>query len=320
MSTEASVATPLTDGDWDSLLYRINSGTCTPFIGPGACAGIYDVYEIARQWAALFQYEVTGFLDLPRVCRYISVKHDVMRPKELVRKNFTIKTPDFRAPETLNDPHRVLSELPFPVYITTNYDDLMWQALAARKAKEPRKDFCRWNESIPEEPPSPFGPDTTYKPSAANPVVFHLYGNTDCEESLVVTDDDYLEFLISVSMDQSSKTKRMIPTRIERAMSGSSLLLLGYRLDDWDFRVLFHLLLNYPRSDRMHVAVQIAPSEDASLDKQQEKLKKHLEVYQSYLASYFESKKLTVRVSLQSCQEFVTELKDRWERSPYAIQ
>ncbi len=318
MSGELSVS-PLTDREWDSLLERINNGHCTPFIGPGACAGIYDVYAIARQWAKDFDYKVNGVLDLPRVCRYISVTNDVARPKELVRSAFNIRTPDFRAPDTLNDPHRVLAELPFPVYITTNYDDLMWQALAARGARDPRKDFCRWNDSIPKEPASPFDPSTTYQPNVANPIVFHLYGNTDCEEALVVTDDDYLEFLISVSKDQSSKSNRMIPSRIERAMAGSSLLLLGYRLDDWDFRVLFHLLLNYPRSTRMHVAVQIAPSEDESLAEQKEKLEKQLEVYQSYVASYFESKQLKVRVSLQPCQQFVTELKERWRRSKHAI-
>jgi hypothetical protein len=50
----------------------------------------------------------------------------------------------------------------------------------------------------------------------------------------VLTEDDYLDFLVKVSWDNT-----VIPPRIAEALTDSSLLLLGYHLQDWDFRVMF---------------------------------------------------------------------------------
>lgn len=249
----------------------------------------------------------------------MSVKGDVIRPKELIYRDFgpSMKAPDFSSPDTSDDPHRILAELPFPIYITTNYDDLMWRALRSRRDKDARKELCRWNDAISISQISAFDPNAL-PASPANPIVFHLYGHTEFLESLVVTDDDYLEFLISVSKDQSARMNRMIPSRIERAMNGASLIFLGYRIDDWDFRVLFHLLLSYRQSSsRMRVAVQIAPNQGQAKEEQQEEVEKKLEVYQAHLARYFQSKNLKIHVSLQTCQDFAKDLRDKWRSSPY---
>src|SRR6185437_9644170 len=88
-------------------------------------------------------------------------------------------------------------------------------------------------------------------------------------ESLVFTEDDYYEFLINVSSDDDS-----IPKRVRRAMTGTSLLLLGYRMEETDFRVLFHYLLAKSlqvSSRRTHVAVQV-PVDEAKPEEQRKKV------------------------------------------------
>lgn len=313
-------AQSLRDDDWNTILERIDGGNCTPFIGPGARIDGPDVYDVARLWASEFEYPPDDYLDLPRVGRHVSVKRDVMRPKELIQRHFgpNMSAPNFSSPTTIDDPHRILAELPFPIYITTNYDDLMWRALKSRGDKDARKELCRWNDFISTAQRSAFDQEAV-PASPANPIVFHLYGHTESLESLVVTDDDYLEFLISVSRDQSAKNNRMIPSRIERAMNGASLIFLGYRIDDWDFRVLFHLLLSYRQSSsRMHVAVQIAPNKSQAKQDQQEEIETKLEAYQAHLGRYFQSKNLKIHVSLKTCQDFVKDLRDKWKGSPYA--
>jgi len=80
-------------------------------------------------------------------------------------------------------------------------------------------------------------------PSVANPVVFPLPrsdGKTWTRWSL--TEDDYFEFLMNVSKDRT-----LIPSRIEKAMTGSSLLLLRLPSKRLGFRVMFHLLASYLR-------------------------------------------------------------------------
>jgi hypothetical protein len=69
-----------------------------------------------------------------------------------------------------------------------------------------------------------------------------------------------------------------VPPRIREAWAGTSLLFLGYRLADWDFRVLFRSILSYlERSIGLaHVSVQLVPGEDRISEKQKQKAQEYL--------------------------------------------
>jgi len=45
-----------------------------------------------------------------------------------------------------NEVHQVLASLNLPLYLTTNCDNFMTAALAAR-GRQPSREICRWNES-----------------------------------------------------------------------------------------------------------------------------------------------------------------------------
>src|SRR5262249_31993337 len=139
--------------------------------------------------------------------------------------------------------------LPLPLYLTTNYDDFMVQALA-KQDKDPRRDLCRWNPEIQDEP-SVFEKEPGYQPTVANPLVFHLHGHTR-PESLVLTEDDYLRFLAAMAGEQD-----LLPPPVQKGLATASLLFLGYRLADWNFRVLLQGLR--PRAQRMSVVVLKPP-------------------------------------------------------------
>lgn len=57
---------------------------------------------------------------------------------------------------------------------------------------------------------------------------------------------------------------------MRHALSGSSLLFLGFQLTDWSFRVLFRLIVNQEgvalRKRFPHAAVQVDPEGDQSID------------------------------------------------------
>lgn len=287
----------LRDKDWAVLLDRVEEKKCTPFLGAGIRSDVLTLRaKIAQQWAEEYEYPLDGSVNLARVARFISVNYDAdFTKKKLIVQYKNIVPPNFDDP---NDPYVVLADLPLPVYITTNYDSFMYQALLHRN-RDAKQEVCRWNKLI-ADPPSIFAEG--FSPSAANPVVFHFHGHTENLDSLVLTEDDYFEFLINVSKDRT-----LIPPRIEKAVTGSSLLLLGYRLDDWDFRVLFHILASYMEiaTSRTHVAVQLAPVGDEAPEEQRKKA-------QSYLDLYFEKyKRLDIRIYWGTCQEFISELKER---------
>lgn len=314
MSDDPAKTKILEERDWDILIDRVNKGQCTPIIGPGACeALITEKHEIARTWAKEYDYSFEGASDLARVARFLALtQNDESLPKdELARIYERIVLPS----DDRNEPHRVLAELPFPIYITTNYDNFMWQALnRTRRSGGVRLDLCRWNRSIPADTPRAFV--KAYEPTTANPVVYHLFGKIDLIQSIVLTDDDYFGFLINVSKDE-----KLIAPRIQRALANSSVLMLGYKLDDWDFRVLFHVLFNYLASGlkRTHVAVQLVPKRGESIEDQQEKAQIYLNSYLKYLRSYFRFKNLPeIRISVETCRDFVVELRDRWKEAENA--
>jgi hypothetical protein len=288
----------LKERDWDSLLRRIKDGNCTPFLGAGACAGFIPLgSEIAQEWARDYYYPLSDPWDLARVAQCLAIKHDPMFPKDEIMKRFrTVVPPDFDAP---GEPHGVLADLPLPIYMTTNYDDFMTRALRSRH-RNPSREMCRWN-SLVRDQPSVFDPGSGVEVSVANPVVFHLHGHDKVPESLVLTEDDYLDFLVNISRDP-----QIIPRRIEKALASTSLLFIGYRLADWNFRVLFRGLIgSLERSlGRIRIAVQLTPEPPEAGGITQEQVQQYLE---DYLA------KDDVRVYWGEACDFAKELQGRWE-------
>ncbi len=69
--------------------------------------------------------------------------------------------------------------------------------------------------------------------------MFHVFGNLDVPDSLVLTEDDYFDFLIGVTEDPS-----LVPLPVRSALADSALLFLGFGLEDWDVRVLLRSLVS----------------------------------------------------------------------------
>lgn len=292
----------LEDKDWNLLLRRIRAGKCTPFLGAGTCYGVLPLgSHIAQEWAEVHHYPLEDCRDLARVAQFLAVQRDPMFPKEEILERFfeDVAPPDFTEPD---EPHGLLADLPLPMYLTTNYDSFMIQALNRKKhpKKYPKRELCRWNKYL-KDIPSIFEREPGFEPTVENPVVFHLHGHNEVPESLVLTEDDYLGFLANISNDPD-----LIPRRIQRAFAGTSLLFLGYSLSDWDFRVVFRSLVSYLEKSirRAHVSVQLVPGEDRISTAQKEKA-------QEYLNRYFGE--LNIQVYWGTCREFSAELRSRWE-------
>src|SRR5438093_2102960 len=71
--------------NWNLLVSRIESGSCTPFLGAGAAAATLPLgAEVARRWAAEYAYPLADAADLARVAQFVAVHDDPMAPKELL--------------------------------------------------------------------------------------------------------------------------------------------------------------------------------------------------------------------------------------------
>jgi hypothetical protein len=284
------------DGDWSLLLQRIRNAKCTPFLGAGASWPTLPMgKEIAREWAKEHDYPLPDREDLARVAQYVGVRADLVAPKEhIVRRFERHGVPDF---SKTDEPHAALAKLPIPIYITTNYDDFMVRALRAEN-KLPRQEICRWNaHPAVQAAPRVVADDIDYVPTPEEPLVFHLHGHVGIPESLVLSEDDYLDFLVAIS----SKRETLMPGVVLAAFAGTSLLFIGYSLADWDFRVLHRGLVMTGESAlrRISVTVQL-PRKD-----------RRKRLAHEYLERYFD--RMSARVYWGNANEFAAELAERWE-------
>ena len=149
-----------------------------------------------------------------------------------------------------------LAEFPLPIYLTTSYHNFIEVALR-QAGKKPRTEICRWHKGL-ESIPSAF--DDDYQPTVEEPLVYHLHGFDKHPASLVLTEDDYMEFLVAISQNVG-RGADPIPRRVRQAMADSSLVLLGYNLRNWDFRVLFWGLIKPRPLQQTSVSIQLVPSE-----------------------------------------------------------
>lgn len=200
------------------LLRRIKNGRCTPFLGPeNGFDPIEPASKIAMRWAEEHHYPLADEANLPRVAQF---RATVLGDRDAVHEKLAEllngqKAPDFNDPD---EPHRVLASLPLPIYINTHYRTFIYRALKATRVKDPRWDRCRWREGDESGDPSVF---EGYKPSVANPLVYYLFGHVDDPSSVVVTEDDHLDFLIRTSQDE-----KLIPSVIQRTFTNYTLLFL----------------------------------------------------------------------------------------------
>jgi hypothetical protein len=289
----------LTETDWEDLLWFIKEEKCTPFIGAGACAGVLPLgADIAKAWAAQHNYPLPDSHDLARVAQFLAIARYEMYPKDIIKRQFErVAPPDFN---NSSEPHAVLAGMSLPIYITTNYDPFMMEALKHRK-RQPVQEVCRWN-NFPQVSGSRSVFEDGYRPSVANPLVYHLHGHIGLPQSLVLTEGDYLDFLIRLSRDQT-----LLPPPIRTALAGTSLLFVGYSLTDWNFRVLFRGLVGSLGASLGYtsIAVQLPP-DLTNVEKERA---------QGYLNKYFDQlQQIRVSIYWGDVRDFAQELRQRWER------
>ena len=284
---------------WEDLVDQLKHKKCTPFLGAGACSGTLPLAkDIAHEWAADYNYPLSDPWDLARVGQFVSVMRNPNKPKSMLADRLrNISPPDFNQPDEI---HTLLADAALPIYVTTNYDHFMTNAI--EHCKRPYvEDFCRWNP-ITEHPDYTHRfpiIDDSFIPKQEKPLIYHLHGHIDCEESIVVTESDYLEFMVRLE----DKSKELLPPAISSALAGRSVLFLGYSLMDWNFRIIFKSLMKrYVGSTGMpSVAVQLPPSDIVDVDRASEYLKKYFSVLQN----------TEVRVFWGNVKEFTLQLRER---------
>lgn len=312
---------------WPFLLEKIDRGQCIPFLGPRVNTGLLpDRETIAAKLAEKYGYPLTDRNNLVRVAQYMALtdpellRDDYVRLMQRSLFSYLDITPTaedrrkFRragfseTAEALNwgekvleieenEIHHLLANLELPIYITTNFDNFMVEALK-HHGLAPRRHGPRWQPQAgsPQYVLSP-------RPSQDHPVVFHLNGfDGDPEQAqhLILSEDDYLTHFVRLSRDQET----ILPMNLLEALSQYSFLFLGYQLEDWEFRVILQGLLasiaQTGGSKKVHVGVQLEVSSVPDVEKAMDYLRRYLDQF-------------SIDIYWGTPQQFVTELHTLWE-------
>ena len=160
-----------------------------------------------------------------------------------------------------DDPLQVLANLPFRVLLTTSPYTFLEAALV-KAGKTPRSTVIRWRQDLrdlidPRIPRCPRGRSPVISPWSAT-----CSGWRATSSSLVLTEDDYLEFLVDVNLGRGDDKRDSVPAQVRKALS-SDLLVLGFSLNSWAFRALYAGLIKSDdaRAEKRGICVQLPPSE-----------------------------------------------------------
>jgi len=194
----------------------------------------------------------------------------------------------------------LLARLPLPIYITTSQSDFLERALEAEE-KKPRTQICFWSGMISSANPE-HRTDPDFMPTVTNPLVYHLYGLEDYPQTLVQSEDDYINFIMSM-VEDTNTLNPIVPLNLRRALGESNLILLGYRLQDWDFRILFRFILKFRRDE-------FSPRGLVIQLKQDEKKIGNVEKSLEYLGRYFDRKKFDIEWG--NAEVFIQKLWSEW--------
>jgi hypothetical protein len=132
-----------------------------------------------------------------------------------------------------SDVHRSLALLPFTLIMTTCHDDLITDALR-ESGKRPL--VCKYHLRGDKHDNPEFTPSETPN----EPVVYHLFGSAREPHSLVLSENDVLDFLIAVVSDRSP-----LPNSLSRMLkrTDQSYLFVGFGIKQLHLRVLLKVLV-----------------------------------------------------------------------------
>ncbi|MFO1430347.1 MAG: toll/interleukin-1 receptor domain-containing protein [Candidatus Competibacteraceae bacterium] len=285
----------LDERDWDRLTETVRRKRCILLLGPGVAVAPGDdppiplTTRLARALAAQ--------LPVADVCDPDSLSHVAQlyyQHPDFSRLDLERAVKDFYKSyeQESTQLHRELAQLPFTLCVNTAFDRFFLNALRAAD-KTPVYDYYHFRKGRD----SPLNNiDPAYFNDPKEPVVYDLYGSREDEESLVLSENDLLEFLVKVIQNVPP-----LPAFIKARFSdpNASFLFLGFGFRHWYVRILLHIL-QAQRRQNPSLAL-----EDAGFFKHPE---------QRQIAIFFE-KEHRIAFRQQDCQRFAVELRRRFAES-----
>lgn len=254
---------------WISLVTSVRHGQCILVLGPEIPAGRTaeaQTDRAGRSFAEALTAELAAELEdddrrvsgdtLAAVAQqYEDAKGFGPNTLRALAEKF-YKSPRF-AP---SDVHTTLASLPFSLVLTTCQDDLLTRALQAA-GKDPivQRYHLRGDKRD--------NPEFLLSSSPQAPLVYHLFGDAREPGSLVLSENDLLDFLVAIVAERPP-----LPNSLIRALKrvGQSFLFVGFGIRHWYLRVPLKVLVRALELHRTGSAIATEPLRGLSeIDREQ---------------------------------------------------
>ena len=223
-------AISMREEDWTSLVFSVEQGNCILMLGPDAVTVTFEgeLLPVLIGLARFVKKKLGPDFDYLDASNPSAVAQVAVAEED----HFTLQgwVQEFydnleTAPAVLDD----LAAIPFRLVINTSPVLGVDQAFLSTKP-DTYVDF--YDRTAPTRASFP-------DPSVEAPVVYNLYGSLSQPTSLILSDSDRLEFLVSVISENPP-----LPAKLKSALKDPkrTFLFLGFSLHHWQLRVLVHVL------------------------------------------------------------------------------
>jgi SIR2-like domain len=239
------------------ILHSINEHKLIPFLGAGMAVPFIPLAkdlanELAKEFSLIahYDYPLEDTYNLSKVTEFISFEQEnTIHAKEEVCRIIKYFSKKCFPKDITNTNYSLLTNFDFPLYITTNYDLLLEETLKSQ-GKEPVSEFCLWNKALEEfakrEGYTSVFDNHNFKYYDINkPIVYHLHGIVEYPHSLLLTESDYIDFLVHLNQ----KGEKILPRIIQQLYINSNFLYIGYSLQDVNVRVLIKSMPNFLKNN-----------------------------------------------------------------------
>ncbi len=280
--------------EWDTLIRTISKGNCILMLGPDAsCEEIDGKMRPLSEMLAkeLVENEkVKATLDVRRIDPANLAQVAQCYLAEVGRNGLEAKAETFyeKRFNLTSDLHRDLTALPFNFTVTSTPDRMFYNAQQDSGKKPVIMGYNFRGEKL----------DMVGIVDMKEPLIFNLYGNFNDSYSLVLTENDLIDFLVAVAAENPALPKDVIS---ELRASNKSFLFLGFGFKHWYLRILLHVLQGDKKKDAHSYALEECPRNEEEFQQ---------------AVFFFESSDCKIRLYSQELKTFVKELRRRWEEGP----
>jgi TIR domain/SIR2-like domain len=233
------------DEDWTSLTSSIESGRCILMLGPDAFTADFDgeVLPVAVGLARFVKQRLgPQHADLDPYKPFSVAQVAIAQEDVYTLRGWTESF--YEQYDTVSETLGTLAALPFQLVVNTS------PGLSAEKAFRSAKSQTYVDYYDRTAPARIHLPDPT--PDA--PVLYGLYGSLSQPSSMILSENDRFDFLISVITENPP-----LPQKLTSALCDprQSFLFLGFNLAQWQLRMLIYVVLRKVQRENKSFALEM---------------------------------------------------------------